>query len=434
MTTTATELDLPWNRWIPWKPTSKQLAALLCYRYRELMYGGAVGGGKTVELLMDASLFLHVPGYSALLLRKSYADLTQPDCLIPLSHQWWGDTGATWNEKKKLWTFPSGATLGFGYLDSPKDKYRYQGAAYQFIGFDEVAEHREEDYRFLFSRLRRPSGMDVPVRMRATANPIGPGFEWVRRRFIVEAGDDPDRVFIPSALEDNPHLDTEEYEKGLEELDPVTRKKLKNGDWSENLRKGDLFERRFIAGQIRENEKVAELERICRFWDFAATEQSDDNPDPDWCVGLLMGLDTDGRVWVLDVERFRAGPDEVEKRIQNVAARDGRKTPIVLELEPGSQSKISHSYFARRVLQGYDVHSSKPTKNKEERARPFASQWRQRNVYLVRGTWNGEFLDELEGFPHGGHDDQVDAASGAFGHLVSEYVKKPSTWSAKRIL
>jgi predicted phage terminase large subunit-like protein len=77
---------------------------------------------------------------------------------------------------------------------------------------------------------------------------------------------------------------------------------------------------------------------------------------------------------------------------------------------------------------GYDFKGVKSTGSKAERAGPFASQWMSGsesaygNVKLVCGTWNNAFLDELEAFPVGGHDDQVDAASGAFQQLTVKYV------------
>ena len=123
---------------------------------REVLFGGATGGGKSSALLMGALQFFDVPGYAALILRTTSQALTLPDGLVPRSHQWLANTGATWNEQKKTWASECGATLTFGYLEGPRDKYRYASSAYQFIGFEELTEFRkEEDYTFLFSRLRK---------------------------------------------------------------------------------------------------------------------------------------------------------------------------------------------------------------------------------------------------------------------------------------
>src|SRR5699024_2836825 len=141
-----------------------------------------------------------------------------------------------------------------------------------------------------------------------------------------------------------------------------------------------------------------------------------------------MGKDAEDRWWVLDVERDRLGPDGVDKRILQVARKDGRKIPIVLELEGGSQAKVATHYLATQVLQGFDVHTQTVSKGKEARALPLASQARQSNVYLLRASWNGPWLDEFEAFPNGAHDDQVDAASGAFNWIVAKHKKKPRNW------
>lgn len=210
-------------------PTERQ-AIGLAYPAREKMYGGAAGAGKSAFLLMAGLQYVDVPLYSALLLRRTYADLNKPKALIPLSHEWLAGSDAKWNDQKHQWTFPSSATLSFGYLDHEIDKYQYQGAAYQFIGFDELTQFTRTMFTYLFSRLRRLIGSSVPLRMYTASNPGGIGHEWVRKRFIAPH-DNPQRVFIPAKLEDNPHLDQQDYELSLAELDTVEKSRLRDGDW-----------------------------------------------------------------------------------------------------------------------------------------------------------------------------------------------------------
>ena len=124
------------------------------------------------------------------------------------------------NATEHTWRFPSGATLTFRHLAEAGAERNFQGAEYQFIGVDEVTDLTEDEYRFLFARLRRLAGSRVPLRMRAASNPYGPGLEWCHRRFILEAREH-DRVFIPAHLEDNPHLDAS-YEDSLKELGPTS--------------------------------------------------------------------------------------------------------------------------------------------------------------------------------------------------------------------
>jgi hypothetical protein len=205
---------------------------------RELLYGGAAGGGKSDALLMAALQYVEQPNYNAILFRRTYADLSLPGALMPRAAEWLSQTSARWNETKKQWTFPSGATLTFGYLQHTNDKFRYQSAEFDFIGFDELTQFPEADYLYLFSRLRRRTGSKIPPRMRAASNPGGTGHRWVHERFIApyEAGSMPDdRGFIPAKLDDNPHVDREQYELSLAQLDEVTRAQLRQGDWNARL-------------------------------------------------------------------------------------------------------------------------------------------------------------------------------------------------------
>ena len=104
-----------WTKYIPHEPTHKQLAFLLINTL-EAFYGGAAGGGKSDALLMAALQYVHVPYYSALLLRRTYTDLKLPGALIYRSHQWLDDTDAVYNPQDHFWEFPSGATIQFGYI------------------------------------------------------------------------------------------------------------------------------------------------------------------------------------------------------------------------------------------------------------------------------------------------------------------------------
>lgn len=120
------------TKYIPYDPTNKQRAFLLMNQTKEILYGGSAGGGKSVAQLMAALQFVDMPGYSAILFRKTYADLSLPGALIDMSKQWLmpfvESKEVKWSEKDKQYTFPSGASLNFGYLESDNDCYRYQGA------------------------------------------------------------------------------------------------------------------------------------------------------------------------------------------------------------------------------------------------------------------------------------------------------------------
>ena len=214
---------------------------------------------------MAALAYVDVPGYRALLFRRSFPDLNLPGALMDRAREWLGGSAARWNAHDHVWTFPSGASLTFGYLENEKDKYRYQSAELQYIGFDELTQFAESQYLYLFSRLRRLAGSAVPLRMRAASNPGGLGHEWVRARFV-DAPPDGGRLFIPARLADNPHLDRDTYMHNLHELDPVTCAQLLEGDWQVHP-EGVMFHRDWFC--------VVEQRPGCaqrvRYWDKAAT-------------------------------------------------------------------------------------------------------------------------------------------------------------------
>jgi len=311
---------------------------------------------------------------------------------------------------KHIYTFPSGARLTFGNLEYERVKYRYQSAEFQYIGFDELTQFTETQYRYLFSRLRRLEGVNIPLRMRTATNPGGVGHDWVKRRFIDE-GKDKGRVFIPARLADNPHIDREEYIESLNELDPITRHQLLRGDWSAR-HGGSKFKREWFSIV---NESPART-RYVRYWDLAATEPKE-GEDPDYTAGIKVGL-LDGVYYVEDVQRFRASPEVTEKRIQQTALIDGRQVDVYMEQEPGASGKSLVDYYARKILVGYSFHGDRATGDKEIRSNPVSSAAERGNVRLVHGRWIGDFLDELEAFPLGSHDDQVDALSGAVTKLL----------------
>lgn len=395
------------NRWIPHIPTPRQAVFLAC-PVREAFYGGAAGGGKSDALLMAALQHVDVPGYAAILFRRTFADLALPGALMDRAREWLSGTVARWSEQEHTWHFPSGASITFGYLETENHKYRYQSAEFQFCGFDELTQFTETQYTYLFSRLRRLAGTDLPLRMRAASNPGGVGHEWVRARFIDAA--ESDRVFVSARLADNPYLDQEEYTASLMRLDPVTREQLLAGNWM-IMPEGSLLKRAWLP--IVETVPY-EAERV-RYWDKAATEDGGDAS-----AGALLALAADGIVYVEHAVRGHWSVHQREDAIRRLAEADReRYGPFALwiEQEPGSGGKESAQATIRNLI-GHQVRADRPTGSKEVRLQPFASYAEAGNVRIVRGPWNHEYLEELCAFPLGPHDDYCDATSGAFNHLI----------------
>lgn len=499
----------PGKGYVPHVPHPPQQAFLILGHLPEVFYGGAAGGGKSDAGLMAALQYADVPGYSALIIRRTYEDLALPGAIMDRANTWLSGTAARKRDEGKLWEFPTAdpnrpATLRFGYSQRAADITRYQGAEFQFVFMDELTHFEEKQYRYLFSRLRGPalpcvecghmtsqpagddrqhdedhdhcatcghehrpdrvcdahadtdSGecgcsdytpagcpcvtavpdreardelgapllvpapdgttlMDVPLRMRSGSNPGGVGHEWVRARFIDPETRLPKAVFVPAKLSDNPSLDRKAYRQSLSQLTEVERQRLEEGNW-DVADEGDLFDRSMFEIVDAAPRDL----RLLRYWDLAATVPSKKKrTDPDWTVGTLLGLDAHGIIYVLDVVRFRKGPLDTDLAIAQTAALDGRRVPVRVEQEPGSSGVRTIDHIRREVLAGFDFDGVRPELSKEERARPLAKQAKAGNVRIVSAPWNRVWLDELAGFPHLNHDDQVDSAAGAYESLTT---------------
>jgi predicted phage terminase large subunit-like protein len=404
------------NKYIKQKPTTKQ-ARFLIKKGKEALFGGQAGGGKSSTILMAALQYVELKNYSALILRRTYADLSLPGAIMDRAAEWLRNTDAKWNEQTKTWKFPSGATLTFGYLEHENDKYRYQGAEFQFIAFDELTQFSETQYSYLFSRLRRLENSNIPLRIRAASNPGGVGHEWVKARFITPSQEEMkvnDRFFIPASLDDNPYIDQAAYEESLEALDPITKAQLKHGDW-DVVPNGNMFKREWFKFL---DQAPAGITKQIRFWDMAASEPSQSYPDPDYTCGLLMG-ELNGLFYVLDMVLIRLNPAERDEVIKATIAMDGPNVLQRMEQEGGSSGKSDVFNFAKTLFQGTGFQGIKSSGSKEIRARGFSGAVSNGLVFIIRAPWNSMYINLLCPFPQKGiHDDPVDSSSGAYNELI----------------
>ena len=98
------------------KPNDGPQTEFLEAAEREVLYGGAAGGGKTVAMLADPVRYFSHPNFSGLLLRHTTEELRD---LIFKSQEMYPKAvpGIKWSERKMQWTAPSGARLWMSYLD-----------------------------------------------------------------------------------------------------------------------------------------------------------------------------------------------------------------------------------------------------------------------------------------------------------------------------
>jgi len=251
---------------IVFKPNAGPQTDFLAAGEREVLYGGSAGGGKSYAMLADPLRYMGHPSFSGLLLRHTTEELRE---LVWKSQEIYPKIwkGIKWSERKMQWTAPSGARLWMSYLDRDDDVLRYQGLAFSWIGFDELTQwNKPFAWNYMRSRLRTAAS-DLPIYMRATTNPGGPGHGWVKKMFIdpapygktfdatdIETGEVlkyPSghskagqslfkRKFIPARLSDNPYLSREgDYEAMLLSLPEQQRKQLLEGDW--DIKEGAAF-------------------------------------------------------------------------------------------------------------------------------------------------------------------------------------------------
>lgn len=217
----------------------------------EIFFGGAAGGGKSYGQLVDAFLYaLRYAGSKQLVLRRTFPELEKT--LITGSLALFPRSAAKYSDGKHRWTFRNGSSLDFGYCDSEKDVYQYQGAEYDVVRFDELTHFTEFMYLYLISRVRGVN--DFPKQVKSTGNPGGVGHSFVKARFIDPAppgnvfrGEAGTRQFIPSLVRENRFLMEKDpgYVTRLENLPERERRALLCGDW-------DAYEGQFFGEFSRE--------------------------------------------------------------------------------------------------------------------------------------------------------------------------------------
>jgi len=413
----------------PFELTPKQWQFTLDER-KEVMFGGAAGGGKTIAMLAAGLLYVDKAPYRALILRRTYADLALPGAPMDLADQWLHGTDAKRKDAGREWWFPSGAKLVFGYMATDGDRYRYQSSRWDFVGFDEASQFTEVQLRYLFTRLRQDKiNSDMPLRMRLASNPGGASHIYLKDRYVKpippttveEAEVAEQRLFIPANLSDNPHLDVDAYRDMLSELDPYTRAQMEHGNWDAEPT-GGYFDIRNLA-VVQEHKSNGNWSKsvVCRAWDLAASSVGD------YAVGAKVGYDRRTGLWrILDVVRVQADPLLLEKTMRATAERDGRGITQVIEQELGSAGKLAMRDIRQRWLMGYPTSATPPSGDKLTRARLPASLMAAGDVELAPGRWNDDYLAELLSFPNGKYDDQVDATGHAFAWIVKQVgARKP---------
>lgn len=238
------EVAEPGNKILEWRPTTRQAQVLsIPDTVFEVLYGGAAGGGKT-DLLLNlpiARQFYTHPRFKGIIFRRTYPELEAEVIQRSAAQGLYKAAGGKYNEAKKRWTFPSGASIKFSHLEYDSDVRSHDTAEYNYIGWDELTSFTEYMYLYMFSRCRSSSS-NLPSIVRSGTNPGNIGHAWVRGRFVEVApfgtivrdkNTGLRRMFVQSFAKDNPHLmeNDPEYLSRLSGMAEKDRRAKLDGDW-----------------------------------------------------------------------------------------------------------------------------------------------------------------------------------------------------------
>jgi predicted phage terminase large subunit-like protein len=263
--------------------------------------------------------------------------------------------------------------------------------------------------------------------MRAASNPGGVGHEWVKRRFLDE-GPEAGRVFVPARLDDNPHLDRQQYVASLSELDPITRAQLLNGDWNavQDGRFRREWFRTFVRGADPAGHSTYRLgpDRqevpVVSCWNFCTVDPACTQKETsDYTVVMTFAVTPGCDLLVLEVVRKRLAIDRIVPEVADVCRR---WSPQWVGIEAtGFQAGILSA--ARREPGIPSVRALEPEgKGKLVRATPAIIRCEAGQVYLpYSAPWKEDFLSECVRFTgdekQDAHDDQVDCLAYAVQYL-----------------
>jgi len=427
-----------------WGPNVGPQERFLRSNATEVLYGGQAGGGKSAGLLAAAVRHVDLPDYRAIIFRRTEKELRKSGGLLERAWEMYQGLGTRPTNGGLTWIWPSGARVDLAGMEHEKDRHKYKGTEFAFIGFDELTDFTELQYTFMLSRLRNTAG--IPGRVRAASNPGSSGHAWVLRRWgswlypeghpdftgsRAEPGqrlfyrlDEHDRygecergaaramsrTFIRAKLSDTPQLAGTGYDAALDALDPLTRAQYRDGDWLAAAGRGTMFRREWFTEELGTmlagySRKPSHPPVRIRYWDRAATEKTESN-DPAATASLLLSMDWAGVMYVEHGTHLFGRPLAVEQAVLGAAIEDAQEFGVggvvcVLEQDPG-QAGIGEIEDYARLLAGHAFHAVRPSGDKTERAKPVSAACEQRRVVVVRNaSWNHPFFEDLEGFPFG---------------------------------
>jgi predicted phage terminase large subunit-like protein len=457
-----------------------------------ILVGGGAGGGKSAVCLLKNLDGISDPNFRCTIFRRTAPELKRQGGLIDESRNIYSALGGEYKSQAMIWRFKSGASIAFSAIAGDDDLGSWQGSQLVRALIDEAADKwTEKQVLFLLSRLRSAHSRIYP-QLIMTCNPdinsflkkwveysLGddgvplPGTENKIRWFAtmenqVYWADSPEECFelhgkprnmiyargiseaeikamtpeehkrlfipksfrfIPTGVMDNPYLlppKNTSYLANLLSQPYVNQLKFLHGSWTAKEAGSGYFRREWV--QYVDHAPIAVTGRI-RSYDFAASEESQSNRDPDWTAGVKMSRGKDGCLYIEHVRRYRKLTDAVLRDVVETGRNDGTDIPISIPKDPGGGGAAANMFFVKYLSEaGFMVKSVKMTGHgsKVQRALPFFAMAEAGLVKVVRDTeddrWIENMLLELEYFTGGRAEknDQVDAIADAATLLMRE--------------
>lgn len=342
------------------------------------------------------------------------------------------------------YTFKSGATARYSHMEHgvATAESQHAGLEYSAIYFDELHTFDRGSFFFMMSRMRSNAG--IQSYLKACMNPCtkesvgGWLLEFLEGFYVDEYGypiqansgkvryfvSDEDGnldmadteaelyvrhgndcspmsfTFISALIVDNPVLCKlqPDYLRALRNAGRIERERLLFGNWNVSQRGGGYFQKEWCNFIDRRN--LPALVKVIRCWDLAAAVKSEINNDPDSTASTLMGMDSDGRVYIIDACDLIGLPKAVEEKLHDRATVDGKKVPIGLPQDAAAGGLIQFQHYAYPLMhKGFKVKKMKTSnKGKLERFLGFSNAAENGMVTIVTGDWNRKWIAQLENF------------------------------------